>query len=560
MWGRTPGTLSDGWATFAYPLRRAVDSTAKSGIIRSPTPPSATAAATAYNPRTDGYESRGRLLETTSIQSNTNMPGDAQTLDGGMLDEIAVEPGAVAPVVTLGYSPPATEVPLIDRGLSNSRLVFVLALPMLGEQLLNFTVGLVDTWLAGSISKEATAAVGTASYMGWFMTLGFSLISIGAAAVVSRAFGARDVPTANRALNQAVVLAAIIGAGLSAAAFALAPWSARIVSEPVAQQLAFQFLQIDAGCYLPTSLTFIGAAILRAAGDARTPLRIMIVVNLANLALATSLVFGWTPLGSLGVIGIVCGTLAARWIGAILTLIVLLRGLHGLRLQTRLMRPELPLMWRILRIGLPAAADSGVMAAAQFAFIYVIAHTAAGELGTVAYAAHMIAMRVEALSYLPAFAWGMAAATLVGQNLGARRPQDATRAGHTAALHALVLVSLVGVCFFLFARPIYNIMTDDPQVQAVGANAFQYIAFAQPFIGLAIVYMNALRGAGDTRWPMLFSIICGVFVRVPVAYLGGVVLGGGLIGAWCGMWADNVLRSILCFTRYVHGGWRKTRV
>jgi Na+-driven multidrug efflux pump len=97
-------------------------------------------------------------------------------------------------------------------------------------------------------------------------------------------------------------------------------------------------------------------------------------------------------------------------------------------------------------------------------------------------------------------------------------------------------------------------------VRASGIPAFRLIAFAQPFIGVSIIYMNALRGAGDTRWPMLFSLICGVGIRVPLAYLGAIVLEGGLIGAWCGMWGDNLVRAVLAGIRFTLGGWQKTRV
>lgn len=446
-------------------------------------------------------------------------------------------------------------------GATIAAQVRTLAFPMLGEQLLIFLVGLVDTLLAGTISKEATASVGTASYVAWFIQQSFALVGLGAAAVVSRSIGGGDRLTANRALNQALVLGLMMGAAMSVIAFALAPYLAGfLLPEEGARRLAGYFLRIDACGHMATCLTFVGMGVLRASGDAKTPLRIMSVVNIVNITLASTLVLGPMGLPSYGVTGIALGTLTARIVGAVIVLSVFIRGTQGLALTRALLKPERAMTWRMLRIGLPAAADSLIMAFAQVGFIWVVAHSAVGEAGTVAYAAHTIAMRIEALSYLPAFAWGTAAATIVGQYLGAHQPKEAARAGHVAARQAMLLCGCIGITFFAFSEHIYAIMTNDPAVRQVGVPAFRFLAFAQPFLGLAIVYMSALRGAGDTRWPMLFTILGGCFIRVPVAYLGAVVFGGGLIGAWCGMWTDNVTRCGLAAGRFAHGGWKRVKV
>lgn len=441
------------------------------------------------------------------------------------------------------------------------RQVLLLALPMLGEQVLNFLVGLVDTILAGRISKEATTAVGVAAYMGWIITLSFTLVGVGAAAVVSRAFGAADPATARRALHQSVLLAALFGVATAAISFAsaelFAGWMTRT---PAAYGLCVHFVRIVSAAYALSSINMVGAAVLRAAGNPRTPLQVMCVVNLVNVLLSTTLAFGLLGAPRLGVTGIAIGMLAARCAGGLLMLAVLCRGVGELRLVLRELAPQLDMIARILRIGLPAAGESALMAASQLLFVYIIAHTAAGDAATANMAAHMIAMEIEAISYLPAYAWGIAASTLCGQYLGAQRPDLAARAGHTAALQGLALGVAVGLTFFALAEPLYTWISVDAQVRAVGPPAFRLLAFAQPFLVMCIVYINALRGAGDTRWPMWFSLIGGFALRVPIAYLGGVVLGGGLIGAWCGMWADNVGRFILGFLRFRHGGWKRARV
>jgi putative MATE family efflux protein len=454
-------------------------------------------------------------------------------------------------------NPPALEsLP----GGSINRQVFTLALPMLGEQFVNFLVGLVDTYLAGYVAKEATAAVGTGAYVGWFVALAFSLIAVGSIAVVARSFGARDLHTANRALNQAVLIALGMGLAASAAVFAGTPAIAAFLTQtPTAGAMFVTYLRIDALGYTLYSVVLIGGGVIRASGDTRTPMAIMIVVNIVNLFVSAALVFGWFA-EPMGVAGIAIGTLIARSLGGVLMTWTLIAGLRGLRLQLSRLRPDPHIIWRMLRVGLPAAADSAVMWAAQVAFIKIIAHTATGDAATANYAAHMIAVRMEAITYLPATAWMTAAATLVGQYLGARQPERAARAGHTAALQGGLLTTVVGIVFFLLAHQIYAAMSGDPQVRAVGSPAFRWLAFVQPLLGTGIIYMGALRGAGDTRWTMLFSLIGGLGLRVPLAYLGGIVLAGGLLGAWSGMIVDIIARFLMGSARFTHGGWKRVRV
>jgi len=149
---------------------------------------------------------------------------------------------------------------------------------------------------------------------------------------------------------------------------------------------------------------------------------------------------------------------------------------------------------------------------------------------------------------------------MIGQYLGAGRADLAQRSGHMAAAQGGLLTCGVMLVFFLFAGPIWTAMTADPLVREVGVPPFKVLAFMQPFIAVMIIYVGSLRGAGDTRWPMMISFITSVFVRLPAAYVGGVLLGGGLLGAWSGMFADNILRCILMFLRYSHGGWQRVRV
>ncbi|MBI5865948.1 MAG: MATE family efflux transporter [Planctomycetes bacterium] len=441
-----------------------------------------------------------------------------------------------------------------------SRQVFLLALPMLGEQFFTFLVGFVDTWLAGHVSKDAQAAVGTGAYMGWFVSLVFSLIGTGAAALVSRSIGARDPATARRAAGQALSLSICLGITIAVVAFSSASWFAgRLGQTDSSREMLQTFLRIDALGYTLYCVVLVCGGVMRAAGDTATPMMVQIVVNVINAALASSLVFGWFG-PKLGMVGIAAATVAARTIGGLAMAAALVRGTKGVQLSLAGMKPDWPILGRMLRVGIPAAADSVFLAAAQLTFLWVVFNAAVGEQGTANAAAHMIAMRLEAISYLPAVAWMTAAGALVGQYLGAGRPDLAMRSGNTAARQAAVLCGVVGLVFFLFSHAIYRVMSEDEQVRRIGGNAFRWMGLVQPFLATAIVYMGALRGAGDTRSTMVMSLIGSVGLRVPVAYLGAILLGGGLLGAWVGMWADNVAKFAMGLHRFRGGAWQKTKV
>ncbi|MBK9119178.1 MAG: MATE family efflux transporter [Phycisphaerales bacterium] len=438
--------------------------------------------------------------------------------------------------------------------------VLMLALPMLGELYFNFLIGFVDTFLAGRISKEANAAVGMATYASWLLTVLFTLVGTGAAAVVARTTGSGEHRARNRAVNQALLLAGAAGLATSLLAFICAPLLAQLLTQTVeARGLCERYLRIDAGGYALLSLTGIGSGLLRAAGDTRTPMRIMISVNIINAVVSIALVQGWfgPPLGATG---IALGTLVARCYGGVAMIVVMLRGPCGFRVGGRLLRPHGPTLRRILRVGLPAAGDAAVMSATQLVFLWVVAHTATGAAATVNFAAHTIAMRMEALSFLPAIAWATAAATLAGQHLGAGAPELAQRSVRAAVRQGALICGAVGLGFVLFAEGIYTLMSADAEVRVVGTPAFRLLGLVQPVLGAAIIYNGALRGIGDARTTMVISFISGVGLRVPVGFACGIGLGWGLIGAWCGMWADNIGRFVLAWGRFRQGGWRHVRV
>ncbi len=454
--------------------------------------------------------------------------------------------------------------------------VFILALPVLGEQILNTFVAWNDTYLAGHINVAATAAVGFSAYVSWLVAMLFALVGVGATAIVARAIGAGDHQEARRATNQAITLSLFMGliatVGIPLAAPHLAGW---LNPSPETHRDATRFMRIEAIAYLIESFTFVAAACLRGAGDTRTPMLVLGVVNLVNMTMSWFCAFrlddppawlkslGVHAIGlGLGCDGIAWGTACARVVGGLVMLGVMLRGRAHLQIIFAYLRPVPAMLKRIVRIGGPAALDGLLMWCGHLVFLRIIARSgdALGVTTDTMVAAHIVGVRVESLSYLPAVAWATAAATLVGQHLGAGRPDRSTRSAHEAANQAALLLAVMGLILLFFPAACYSFLTNDASVVSVGAPALQIQGLVQPFLGMLIVYMWSLRGAGDTTYPMLITVIGMVGLRIPLSYLGGIVLRGGLIGAWVGMNADLLVRAAMMTMRFRSGKWALKRV
>ncbi len=451
------------------------------------------------------------------------------------------------------------------------RTLFWLALPVLCEQFLTFLVGFYDTYLSGRIDAEATTAIGLAAYVGWLASMLFGLIGTGTTALVSRFSGAGDYREANRVANQSVVLAGIMGVLVFGLIYAAAPEFARQLQfSEETSVIVIRYLRIDAFGHLFTGVSLIGAAALRGVGNMRGPMLILGFISVVNIIVSTALVYGVGPYPQLGIDkalvtpmgidGIVAGTVVARVGGGLLMLAALARGLSGLRLTPQDWRLRFDPVRRIFSIGGPAALDGAVTWVGQFVFLMIVGQLGEGAAGNAIFAAHVVGIRVEAITYLPAVAWGVAAATMVGQSLGAQDPDRARRVGHEAVFQCGLLASVITAVFFAAAGPIYELMHEETAVQNVGIPAFRMLAFFQVPLVFSIVYVFAMRGAGDTRYPMWITMFSVVFVRIPVSYVCGITLNGGLFGAWIGMCLDMLFRGVLLSVRFWRGGWERVRV
>src|SRR5262249_10506168 len=268
---------------------------------------------------------------------------------------------------------------------------------------------------------------------------------------------------------------------------------------------------------------------------------------------------GAGPVPGLGFVGIAWGTALSHVVGALVVVALLVRGRAGLWLRPALLLPDWPLLYRLLRVSAPAAIDSLSIAAAQLWFLPIVNGLSEPEI-----AAHGIALRWEALSYQSGAAFGIAAMALVGQNLGAGRPDRAARSGWTAFLLGGSLMTFFGVVFFVAAPAMFRLFCPDPSQQKTvdaGVQVLRLVAFLMPPLASTMVFTAALRGAGDTAFPVLFTWFGFLAIRIPLAYLlTDERLHLGLYGAWLAMSADLLVRGVFFLLRFAGGHWKTIRV
>ena len=452
------------------------------------------------------------------------------------------------------------------------RPMLKLALPVLVESLLVMLVGLVDLFLTGRfLETRHMAAIGLMAYLLWMIPCIFSIVAIGATAMVARFTGAGSHGEARHTTNQSLLAGTVLAALVIGPIWRFGPALLELMQLP-ADALAPAQLYLDYVIpVIPAIMVqVIGTACLRGAGDMMSGFITMAIVNVVNISVGTCLVIGIGPFPEMGWEGLAIGTASGYLVGGLIIMVLLLKGRAGLSLHRRLLRPRFSLIRRILRIGIPGGADTLFVVFCHLWFLSVI-----NSLGTLAAATHGIGVRIESLAYLPGSAFAVAATTLTGQFLGAGKPDQATRCALLSCLVGGSVMLGAGYLFFFEAEMLTSIFAGEQTRQATeGAiPLLQLVAISMPSLALVIILNGALRGAGDTRIPLIFTVVGLVGIRIPLAYylawpemtipILNITVAGqamGLIGAWYAMVADVVLRSLLVVGRFWQGGWRNIKV
>ncbi len=428
-----------------------------------------------------------------------------------------------------------------------------LALPIVGANLLQRGVGIVDAALVGRLGAEPLAAVGLANLLIMFVLALVFGLGLGSTVLVAFHTGAGDAARRGRAVRATLLLGAVATALLVPAGLAGSRLAARLLgaSGPV-EDLAAEYLAVIWVGFGFRVYLHLGTAVFQGAGDTRTPLKMLVWVNLLHVGLAVPLVFGWGGLPRLGVVGAAVATVASEALGAVaLWAAARRRGFLGLA-GPWADRGEIA---RILRVGVPTVGERLITQGMQLVYARLVI-----AFGVAAYAAHQVGLNVEALSFLPGLAFAQGATALVGQRLGAGDPRGARQAGVQACLVAVAVMTGFGISYWVFPALWVSLFTADPQVLAYGRRLMTVMAALQPPLGLAMAVSGALRGAGDTRLVMYSAVIGGWALRLPVAYVAGVAAGGGILAVWLTMILDWAARAAITLCRFRHLRWDAVRL
>lgn len=440
-----------------------------------------------------------------------------------------------------------------EKPLSLNRQLFDLAWPSLVENLLQTMLGFIDLVFVGQLGPDAIAGVGLGNQLMTLLQVLFMGLSVGNTALVARAIGARDPADAERVAKQSLVISVIlsIGIGIIGWIYSDAIIAVMGATESV-NAIGGGFLRVVSTFSIVIAVMLVAGGTLRGSGDTRSPMVITGLINGINIVLDYLLIFGNWGFPNLGPIGSAVATTIARGIGSVLMLYVLFRRGSVLHLSLQGgWRLTQDVFGRVMDIGGPAAAEQIVFNLGFLTFSAI-----AILIGTDDLAAQQIAFNIANFSILPAFAFGVAATTLVGQSLGAQDPDRAQASAWQALKSGMVWMVVMGVGYVVGRTFLVGLYTDDPSVQRLGEMCMVFIALAQPLQAVSVILASALRGAGDTRATLVFTFI-GIWpVRVALGYLIGIVFGLGLFGMWLGWYADFITRAILIYFRFRDGKWR----
>jgi len=410
--------------------------------------------------------------------------------------------------------------------------------------------------------RNAEPSLAASGIGGNTLMLQFAIViglSAGTSALVSRSMGARDAKGAEQAARQSFVLAILAGAvtGLPLMLYAR-PLIGLVCAKPALVPLAAVYASIISLSSIPMFVNMTALSILRSQGDARSPLYSGMAVVSVNVLLDWLLIFGFWQVPAMGIRGAAVATVVSRVVGMTISLALLRRSMLG----GSLTRWRIDVTWlgRILGIGWPASMQSLLMTTSSLGFMWVLSLLPARD-ATTAIAAYSAALAIEAIAFQPGIAFSTAATPLVGQNLGAGKPERAVHSAWVATGQAAAIMGLVGAMFVVMpqylARPFGHRKL---ALVTVIASYLRINSFSEPFLALNMVLRGALQGAGETRFPAIVTFATMWLVRLPLAWLLAIHLRMGADGAWWAMSLTCCLSGALMALWFRFGNWRETRV
>ncbi len=435
------------------------------------------------------------------------------------------------------------------------RAILLLAIPMALELVMESTFGLVDIFFVGKLGPEAVATVGIS---GALIILVFAValgLSIGATAVVSRRIGEGDSEGASLAASQAILAGIAFSIPISVVGWALAPDLLRWMGGSEAVVAGDGYTAWLFGGSSTIFLIFLNNAIFRGAGDAAIAMRSLWLANLINIVLDPCLIFGLGPFPEMGLTGAAVATTIGRGVGVLFQFWVLARGDRRVRIVRRHLRLNPKVMRGLLGISINGMAQFFVGTASWLGIMWIVA-----RFGDDVVAGYTIAVRLIHFAILPSWGMSNAAATLVGQNLGAKQPGRAERAVWLTGRYNLIMLATIAILFWILADPLVRIFSDAPAVVGPAVTALRISAFAYCFSAYSMVFSNAFNGAGDTWTPTKINFAVLWLWQLPLAYSLAHVFGWGLSGVLFAIVAAQATWALAGGWVFNKGTWKQRKV
>lgn len=441
--------------------------------------------------------------------------------------------------------------------------IFALAWPSIVEQALQTIVQYADSAMVGRIGPQASAAVGLTTTVTWLINSPLSAMGIGALAYISASIGAKKYDRAKIAAIQSIIITIILGVVIGIITLSVSPFLPKWLgaSKDIQKNASIYFGIICAPMIFRASSVIFGA-VLRATGDMKTPMVVNLFMNLINIFLNFFLIYPTRTVymgnhslkifgAGLGITGSGIATASAYTVSGILMFIALYRN-KIVSPKGEKIKLNKPVMYKCIKVGFPVSLERITTSLGQVFFTSLVT-----SLGTIAFAAHSIALTAEQAFYIPGYGMQAAAATLAGNAVGERNTGKLHKTAVTIIIMAVAVMTITGGILFLFPKVMMSIFTQNQAVINYGASALKIVAISEPMFGALIILEGIFNGIGDTKTPFFFSLFSMWGIRITSTFICVKVFALGLNAVWLCMVADNVSRFVLLLTRFYFGRWKK---
>ena len=437
--------------------------------------------------------------------------------------------------------------------------IFLLAVPMVLEMMMESLFGIINVYWVSHLGAEATEATATVGITESLLTMVFAVamgLSMATTATVARRIGEKDPAGASVAAFQSIILGVIVSIPVAIIAIVFAPQMFRLMgASDAVMNSGTGYAKVILGGNVVIMLLFLINAVFRGAGDASIAMRVLWIANAINIILDPCLIFGLGPFPKLGVTGSGIATTIGRGTAVLVQLWFLFSGRGRVKIEWRQARVNIEVMMRLVRISLGGMFQFLVATASWLGLVRIVA-----VFGDAALAGYTVALRIIIFAILPSWGMSNAAATLVGQNLGAKKPARAERSVWVTGFANMCFLGLVAITFVTFAERLIGIFTTDPAVVPYGVAALRFISYGYVFYAYGMVVVQSFNGAGDTSTPTLINLACYWLIQIPLAYSLAIPLGFGAKGVFAAITIAESLLAVVAILAFRRGTWKTREV